>query len=137
MPAEYLLPGRGGEKETDILQAQTVAISIAINFWQILMSPKRVVIFTDNEPVRSSIIKRYSQNIFVDRLMGDFSGWKNMLDDTFALSEHLASHCDAAEERSRAQCTELLGSRESLSVDVMDARANAARSTGGDSAAKE
>lgn len=71
-----------GTKETAILELEMVAVAVAIHLWQNRMASKRVIVFKDNDPVGSSIMRGYSQNTFVDCLMAHL----------FQVEEACASH---------------------------------------------
>lgn len=65
---KFLFLVQGSDKQTAILELEMmIAISIAVQLWQSLMSTKRV--FIRNDPVRSSIIKGNSQNQFAERAL--------------------------------------------------------------------
>eukprot|EP00435_Cladocopium_sp_Y103_P070288 s2538_g35.t1 len=135
VPDELLLLLQGSSKETAILELEMIAISVAIHLWRPLLSSKRVIVFTDNDPVKSSIIRGYSQNQFVDCLMGDLF----KVEDTFNCQvwlERVPSQSNPADVPSWEECDEVLGSKNKLRVDVMEVWVKAAHSTGGDSAAK-
>lgn len=61
-----------GDKETAIMELEMIAISIAARLGKPLIRSRRVVLFTDSEAVRSSLLKSSSSNNVVDCLMSDF-----------------------------------------------------------------
>lgn len=123
------------DRQTAILELEMVAVSVAIRLWQTLMSTERVIVFTDNDPVKSSIIRSYFQNHVVDCLMSDLF----KVEEAFKCEvwlERVPSQSNPADVTSREECNEVLGNKNRLRVDVLDVWVKAAQNTRGDSAAK-
>lgn len=55
VPEELLVLFQVGAKEAAVLELEMVAISVTMRLWQQLMATKRVIVFTDNDPVKSSV----------------------------------------------------------------------------------
>eukprot|EP00438_Fugacium_kawagutii_P015079 Skav214570 [mRNA] locus=scaffold57:5506:6096:+ [translate_table: standard] len=74
VPQALLCLVEKGSKETIVLKLEMVAVAIlvAAAIWQDILRSKRAVIFTDNEPIKKSLIRGYSQNYFVSSLMEAF-----------------------------------------------------------------
>lgn len=68
VPSELLELIKAGDEEAAIQELEMVAIVIVLEVWKETLSTHRVVVFTDSEAVRSSILKCSSKNSFVDRL---------------------------------------------------------------------
>lgn len=76
MPKELIDLIQFGDEEMAILELGMVAISVAFHLWKSLIATGRVVVFTDNEAVRTSIIQGNLKKILMDCPMGNFSRWK-------------------------------------------------------------
>lgn len=127
---------QNGDKGAAVLKLEMVAISVAINSWKALMSTWRVVVFIHHEAVRARAIRGYFKNHLVDCLMEHLFGVEGGV-GCQVWPERVPIHSIPADELSRKVCEELLGSKQRRCVDVMEIWVNAARETGGDSAAKD
>lgn len=70
VPEDLLLLPKEDSRETAILELEMLAVSVS-SLWHLLLSSKSVAIFSDNDPVKSSVSNCYSQNRHVDQLMGE------------------------------------------------------------------
>lgn len=134
VPHEFLEIIKIGGKETAIMELEMVPISIAVHQWKQLLQSHSVVLFTDNESVRASILKGSSTNTVVDQLMKDLFRLEEEISCQIWL-ERVPSQSNPADEPSRKICLTLLGSTDRIKVDVIEVWIKSAHSTGGDSAA--
>ena len=127
---------KSGDKETAIFELEAIAVVVAVKVWESKLSGHRVVLFTDNEGVRTSVLKGSSSNFNVSCLLEHIF----LVEENLAFQlwvERVPSQSNPADEPSRAECSALNGNSTRVRVDVMDVWVNAAKSTGGDSAAKD
>lgn len=120
VPPELLELVKVGDKETAILELEMLAISVATEVWKPLMRSKRIVIFTDNEPVRLNVIKGFSANSFVDRLLGKFFTLEEEMSCQVWI-ERVPSQSNPADEPSPRECETILGCEARIRVEVMEA----------------
>eukprot|EP00438_Fugacium_kawagutii_P021719 Skav221916 [mRNA] locus=scaffold3084:135765:137671:- [translate_table: standard] len=136
VPPDLLHLVERGSKETIVLELEMVAILVAATVWRDILHSTRAVIFTDNEPVRKSLIRGHSQNYLVSSLMEAFYFIEEEVRCQVWL-ERVPSQSNPADEPSRMECSTLLGCTARLRVDVMDIWVKSAQTAGGDSAAKD
>lgn len=68
VPQDLIEEPKSGSKETVIMEFEMLAIALAVNIWTEFLRSCRVVLFTDSEAVRSSLLKGSSSNKSVDLL---------------------------------------------------------------------
>lgn len=94
------------------LELEMVAVFVAIHVWQSLVYwTSQLSIFFDNESMRSSVIKGYIKNHLVDCLTGGFYRIEEEVGCQVWL-ERMPSQPNPADEPTRGECSDLLGSRE-------------------------
>eukprot|EP00438_Fugacium_kawagutii_P017954 Skav227888 [mRNA] locus=scaffold3865:39733:41610:- [translate_table: standard] len=136
VPKDLLCLVEKGDKETIILELEMVALLVAATLWRDVLRSKRTVFFTDNEPVRKSLIRGYSQNHFVSCLMEAFY----LIEEEVHCQvwrERVPSQSNPADEPSRAECSSIMDCAARVRIDVMEVWVKAAQFAGGHSAAKD
>ena len=119
VPPELLSLLLTGDTETAILELEALAIIMAIAKWQSVVQTHKVVLSTDNESVRTSILRGNSNNHNVDCMMRHLFEEEERLGFQLWL-ERVPSQSNPADEPSRKICKVLKSCSNRVRVDVMD-----------------